>query len=138
MANDIKITVTETGGRRRASSGSAWEPKVGYSRAVRVGSTIAVTGTVGVNTDGTFPKTIGEQKRRALAIIGAAIEALGGRLEDVVRIRMFVTDISQWEAVGAAHGEVFGTIRPATTMVEVAKLIDDAALVEIEADAIVG
>jgi enamine deaminase RidA (YjgF/YER057c/UK114 family) len=138
MANDIKITVTETGGRRLASSGSAWEPKVGYSRAVRVGSTIAVTGTVGVNADGTFPKTIGEQTRRALAIIGAAIEALGGRLEDVVRTRMFVTDISQWEAVGAAHGEVFGTIRPATTMVEVAKLIDDAALVEIEADAIVG
>ena len=138
MANDVKITVTEGGGRRRASSGSAWEPKVGYSRAVRVGSTIAITGTVGVNADGTFPKTIGEQTRRALQIIQAAIEALGGRIEDVVRTRMFVTDISQWEAVGAVHGEVFGTIRPATTMVEVAKLIDAAAFVEIEADAIVG
>jgi enamine deaminase RidA (YjgF/YER057c/UK114 family) len=138
MANDVRITVTEAGGRRRASSGSAWEPKVGYSRAVRVGSTIAITGTVGVDADGSFPKTVGEQTRRALVIIRAAIEALGGKLEDVVRTRMFVTDISQWEAVGAVHGEVFGTIRPATTMVEVARLIDDAALVEIEADAIVG
>ena len=137
MANDVKITVTESGGRKRASSGSAWEPKIGYSRAVRVGSTIAITGTVGVNADGTFPKTIGEQTRRALQIIQAAIEALGGKVDDVVRTRMFVTDISQWEAVGAVHGEVFGAIRPATTMVEVAKLIDGAALVEIEADAIV-
>ena len=137
MANDVKITVTESGGRKRASSGSAWEPKVGYSRAVRVGSTIAITGTVGVNADGTFPKTVGEQTRRALQIVQAAIEALGGRIEDVVRTRMFVTDISQWEAVGAVHGEVFGAIRPATTMVEVAKLIDAAAFVEIEADAIV-
>jgi enamine deaminase RidA (YjgF/YER057c/UK114 family) len=105
---------------------------------VRAGSTIAVTGTVGINADGTFPKTVGEQTRRALAIIRAAVEGLGGRLEDVVRTRMFVTDISQWEAVGAVHGEVFGSIRPATTMVEVARLIDDAALIEIEADAIVG
>jgi enamine deaminase RidA (YjgF/YER057c/UK114 family) len=137
MANDVKITVTEGGGRRRASSGSAWEPKVGYSRAVRVGSTIAITGTVGVNADGTFPKTVAEQTRRALQIIQAAIEALGGKIEDVVRTRMFVTDISQWEAVGAVHGEVFGTIRPATTMVEVTKLIDAAAFVEIEADAVV-
>jgi len=137
MANDVKITVTASGGRKRASSGSAWEPKVGYSRAVRVGNTIAITGTVGVNADGTFPKTVAEQTRRALQIIQAAIEALGGKIEDVVRTRMFVTDISQWEAVGAVHGEVFGAIRPATTMVEVAKLIDAAAFVEIEADAIV-
>ena len=138
MANDVKITVTESNGRRRASSGSPWEPKVGYARAVRVGNTIAITGTVGINADGTFPKTAGEQTRRALAIIQAAIEALGGRLEDVVRTRLFVTDISKWEEVGAAHGALFGTIRPATTMVEIAKLIDDAAFVEIEADAIVG
>ena len=106
MANDVKITVSESGGRRRASSGSAWEPKVGYSRAVRVGSTIAITGTVGVNADGTLPKTVGEQTRRALQIIQAAIEALGGKIEDVVRTRMFVTDISQWEAVGAGHGDL--------------------------------
>jgi enamine deaminase RidA (YjgF/YER057c/UK114 family) len=138
MPNDVKITVTESGARRSASTGSPWEPKVGYSRAVRVGSTIAVTGTVGIHADGTFPKTMAEQTRRALTIIQAAIEALGGKLDDVVRTRMFVTDISQWEAVGAVHGEIFGTIRPATTMVEVAKLIDTAALIEIEADAIVG
>jgi enamine deaminase RidA (YjgF/YER057c/UK114 family) len=138
MATDVRITLTESAGRRRASSGSPWEPKIGYSRAVRVGSTIAVTGTVGIHADGTFPKTAGEQTRRALQIIQAAIEALGGRLDDVVRTRLFVTDISQWEAIGAVHGEVFGAIRPATTMVEVAKLIDGAALVEIEADAIVG
>ena len=137
MASDVKITVTESNGRRRASSGSPWEPRIGYARAVRAGDTIAVTGTVGINADGTFAKTAGEQTRRALAIIRAAIEALGGRLDDVVRTRMFVTDISKWEEVGGVHGEVFGAIRPATTMVEVARLIDDAALVEIEADAIV-
>jgi enamine deaminase RidA (YjgF/YER057c/UK114 family) len=138
MANDVKISVTESGGRSRASSGSPWEPKVGYSRAVRAGNTIAVTGTVGIEADGTFPKTAGEQTRRALAIVRAALEALGGRIEDVVRTRMYVTDIATWQEVGAAHAEVFGAIRPATTMVEVARLIDDAALIEIEADAIVG
>ena len=138
MPGDVKITVGESHGRRRASSGSPWEPKVGYARAVRAGNTIAVTGTVGIEADGTFAKTAGAQTRRALAIIKAAIEALGGRIEDVVRTRMFVTDISKWEEVGAAHGEIFGAIRPATTMVQVAKLIDDAALVEIEADAIIG
>jgi enamine deaminase RidA (YjgF/YER057c/UK114 family) len=135
---DVKVTVSDSNGRRRASTGSPWESKVGYSRAVRAGNTIAITGTVGIAADGTFPKTAGEQTRRALTIIRAAIEALGGRLEDVLRTRMFVTDISRWEEIGAVHGEVFGTIRPATTMVEVARLIDDAALVEIEADAIVG
>ncbi len=134
--SDVRITVSEVAGRPHASSGSPWEPKVGYSRAVRAGNVIAVTGTVGINADGTFPATMGEQTRRALAIVGAAIEALGGRLEHVVRTRMFVTDISRWEEVGTVHGEVFGAIRPATTMVEVSKLIDGAALVEIEADAI--
>jgi enamine deaminase RidA (YjgF/YER057c/UK114 family) len=138
MANDVKISVTESGGRRRASSGSAWEPKVGYSRAVRAGNTIAVTGTVGIEADGTFATTAGAQTRRALAIIRAALEALGARIEDVVRTRMFVTDISTWQEIGAAHAEVFGAVRPATTLVEVARLIDDAALIEIEADAIVG
>ena len=138
MASDVRITVTESGGRLRASSGSPWEPKVGYSRAVRAGSTIAVTGTVGIAADGTFAPTAGEQTRRALTIIRAALEALGSKLEDVVRTRIFVADISRWEEIGAVHGEIFATIRPATTMVEIAKLIDDAALVEIEADAIVG
>ena len=103
---------------------------------MRSGDTITVTGTVGIGADGSFPAGAAAQTRRALEIIQAAIEALGGRLSDVVRTRIFVTDISQWEAVGKVHGEVLGAVRPATTMVEVARLIDDAALVEIEADAI--
>lgn len=135
--SDVKVTVTEQGGRRIASTGSPWEPIVGYSRAVRIGATIAVTGCVGLEADGTFASTLGAQTRRALRIIVASIEALGGRAEDVVRTRIFVTDISKWREAGEAHGEVFGAIRPATTMVEISKLIDSAALVEVEADAIV-
>jgi enamine deaminase RidA (YjgF/YER057c/UK114 family) len=110
---------------------------MGYSRAVRGGNVIAVTGCVGINADGTYPKTIGEQAARSLAIIRAAVEALGGKLEHVIRTRTFVTDVSQWEAVARVHGEVFKDIRPATTIVEVARLIDAEALIEIEADAIV-
>ena len=137
MADGIHITVTEAAGRRRASSGSPWEPRVGYARAVRAGNHIVVTGTVGIEADGSFAPAAGAQTRRALVIIQAAIEALGGRIEHVVRTRMFVADITQWEEIGAVHGEVFRHVLPATTMVEVARLIDDAALVEIEADAIV-
>ena len=136
MADDPRITVTEIAGRRRASSGARFEPAVGYSRAVRSGPFITVSGTVGLNADGSYPATIGAQARRALAIIRAAIEALGGRMEDVVRTRMFVTDIAAFDEVGRAHGEVFRDIRPATSMVEVSRLVD-GALVEIEADAIV-
>lgn len=133
----VTITVAEFAGRRCASSGSKWEPKMGYSRAVRAGNTIAVTGSVGVNADGTYTPDVGAQARRSLAIIQAAIEALGGRIEHVIRTRMYVTDVSQWEQVAAVHGEVFAAIRPATTIVEVARLIDGEALIEIEADAIV-
>jgi enamine deaminase RidA (YjgF/YER057c/UK114 family) len=132
------ITVTDRHGRRCASSGARWEPLLGYARAVRSGNTIAVSGTVGVNPDGTYPPSVAEQARRALEIIQAAIEALGGRLEHVIRTRMFLTDISRWEEVAPVHGKLFGDVRPATTMVEVARLIDDAALIEIEADAVVG
>ena len=110
---------------------------MGYSRAVRSGNTIAVTGTVGINADGTYSKTVGDQTARALTIIRASIEALGGKLEHVIRTRVFVTDISQWEQVARVHGEMFKDIRPATTLVEVPRLIDDQILVEIEADAIV-
>jgi enamine deaminase RidA (YjgF/YER057c/UK114 family) len=110
---------------------------VGYSRAVRTGQTITVTGTVGLGPDRSFAAGAAAQTRRALEIVQAAIEALGGKLTDVVRTRIFVTDISQWEAIGKVHGEIFHGIRPATTMVQVARLIDEAALVEIEADAIV-
>lgn len=137
MTSKVQVTVAERHGRKYASTGSKWEPIIGYSRAVRVGPSISVTGTVGVLADGTYPDTLEAQSRRALEIIGAALEALGGGLRDVVRTRIYVTDISKWQEVGRAHGEVFGDIRPATTMVEVPRLIDDAALVEIEADAIV-
>jgi enamine deaminase RidA (YjgF/YER057c/UK114 family) len=137
MANDIKITVETRAGRRCASSGSKWEPIMGYSRAVRSGNLIAVTGTVGINADGKYPKTIGEQTARSLAIIRAAIEALGGKLEHVIRTRMFVTDVSQWEQVAKVHGQVFSDIRPTTSILEVAKLIDSEAMIEIEADVVV-
>ena len=137
MANDIKITVSERFGRQCASSGSAWEPKLGYSRAVRSGNVIAVTGCVGINADGTYTPSVEAQARRSLAMIQAAVEALGGKLENIIRTRMFVTDVSGWEQVAKAHGEVFAEIRPATTIVQVSRLIDADALIEIEADAIV-
>src|SRR4051812_47246797 len=101
--SDVKVTVREANGRRYASTGSKWEPIIGYSRAVRTGNVITVTGTVGVNADGTYPEGVGAQAKRALEIIGAAMEALGGTLTDVVRTRMFVVDIAQWEALGKAH-----------------------------------
>jgi enamine deaminase RidA (YjgF/YER057c/UK114 family) len=136
-ANDIHITVTDRFGRKTASSGSKWEPKMGYSRAVRSGNFIAVTGTVGIGANGKYSPSLGDQTRRSLAIIRAALEALGGKLEQVIRTRMFVTDVSKWEEVAKVHGEIFGEIRPATTIVEVAKLIDAEAMIEIEADAVV-
>src|SRR5579862_1868980 len=137
MPTDINITVTDRLGRQCASSGSKWEPKMGYSRAVRYQDHIAVTGTVGIKSDGTYSKSVKEQTQRSLEIIKAAIESLGGRIEHVVRTRMYVTDISKWEEVAAAHGTMFAEIRPATTMVEVSKLIDADAMIEIEADAFV-
>jgi enamine deaminase RidA (YjgF/YER057c/UK114 family) len=135
--SDINITVEQRAGRTCASSGSKWEPIMGYSRAVRSGNLIAVTGCVGINADGTYAPTVGEQAARSLAIIRAAIESLGGKLEHVIRKRMFVTDVSEWEEVARVHGDVFSEIRPATSIVEVARLIDDEALIEIEADAVV-
>jgi len=123
----------------RFSSGSPWEPVVGYSRAVRVGSVIEVAGTVATGEDG---KVVGagdprEHTRHILGRILAAVAAAGGKPQHVVRTRMFVTDISRWEEYGRAHGEVFGSIRPVTTMVEVKALIAPEYLVEIEATAIV-
>jgi enamine deaminase RidA (YjgF/YER057c/UK114 family) len=137
MPNDIHITVTDRAGRRAASSGSKWEPVMGYSRAVRAGNLIAVTGTVGINADGTYSPSLGDQTRRSLAIIRAAVEALGGRVEHIIRTRMFVTDVSKWEEVARVHGEVFRDIRPATSILEVARLIDADAQIEIEADAVI-
>jgi len=115
--------------RENISSGSKWEPIIGYSRAVKVGPYVHVSGTTGPGA------TAGEQTRAALEIIREALERAGATLGDVVRTRIYTTDISQWEAIGAVHGEYFGTIRPATAMLEVSKLIDPALLVEIEADA---
>ena len=137
MASDINITVQERNGRRCASSGSKWEPIMGYSRSVRAGNIIAVTGSVGINADGRYSPSLADQARRSLQIIEAAIVALGGTMRQVIRTRMYVTDVSQWEQVARVHGEVFADIRPATTIVEVPRLIDADAKIEIEADAIV-
>ncbi len=124
--------------RQLISSGGPWEAVVGYSRAVRVGNVVEVAGTTAQDVDTvTGGADIYVQTRRTLEKIGEALTAAGASLADVVRTRMFVTDIAQWEAVGRAHGEVFGTIRPATTMVEVRALIDPRMLIEIEATAII-
>ena len=123
----------------RLGSGSPWEGVVGYSRVVVRGDTAWVSGTTSV-LDGAVahPGDAAAQTRRALALIGEALERAGFTLADVVRTRMFLTDIARWEEIGRAHGEVFGDVRPATSMVQVAALIDPAMLVEIEADAVRG
>lgn len=123
--------------RQQYSSGSSWEPVIGYSRAVRVGNHISVSGTTGVNADGSSSSDVADQTRRALEIIKGAIEGLGGSLDTVVRTRMFLANIDDWEKAGRVHAEFFGTARPATTMVEVSRLISQELLIEIEADAIV-
>jgi enamine deaminase RidA (YjgF/YER057c/UK114 family) len=125
--------------RQYISTGSPFEPKVGISRAVRVGNIIAVTGTAPLSPDG---KTVAKgnaagQARRCLEIIRSAIEGLGGKLTDVTRTRILLTRIEDWERVAIVHGEFFGSIRPASTIMQVVRFIDADWLVEIEADAVV-
>ena len=123
--------------RQNISSGSSWESIVGYSRAVRIGNHIWVAGTTASDENGNVVGVgdVAAQTSYVLQKIGRALNDTGATFADVVRTRMFVTDISQWEIIGRIHGEIFGLIRPAATMVEVAKLIDPQHLIEIEVDA---
>jgi enamine deaminase RidA (YjgF/YER057c/UK114 family) len=125
--------------RKLVSSGSPYEPRIGFSRAVRAGNFVSVAGTAPIGPD---RKTVGvgdpaAQARRCLEIIQVALEEAGASLEDVIRTRVYLTRVEDWEAVGLVHGEFFGNIRPASTMLQVARLIEPDWLVEIEADALI-
>jgi enamine deaminase RidA (YjgF/YER057c/UK114 family) len=124
--------------RMRIGSGAPWEAIVGYSRAVRVDQQVFVAGTTATDATGVVVGvTAYEQARQALRTISSALERCGARMADIVRTLMYVVNIDDWEEIGRAHGEVFGAIRPAATMVEVKRLIDPAMLVEIEVDAVI-
>ena len=125
--------------RQNVSSGTTWETQVGYSRAVRIGNHVWVAGTTATNDQGEIVGAgdAATQTRYALEKIARALREAGASMQDVVRTRLFLTDIGQWEAIGRVHGEYFGDVRPAATMVEISRLIDPAHLVEIEVEAFV-
>jgi enamine deaminase RidA (YjgF/YER057c/UK114 family) len=135
----MSVPTDSASSRRRAFSGAPWESIVGYCRAVRAGNSVFVAGTTASNPDGSVvgPGDAYAQTIHILRTIERALQEVGASLQDVVRTRMFVTDISRWQEIGRAHGEFFRTVQPAATMVQVSALIDPAHLVEIEVDAVV-
>ncbi len=140
LLNKESHEVSEATSVQRTFSGAPWEEKVGYCRAIRSGNTIAVTGTISLNDNGEIhaPGNPYQQTKRCLEIIENALAKLGAKRENIIRTRLFVTDIKLWEEFGRAHGEFFADHPPATSMIEVKGLIDSNAVVEIEADAILG
>ena len=137
--SDSGAEPTGRSARRTASSGSPLEPRIGFSRAVRVGPIVSVAGTAPIGPDGRAAHVgdVYAQSRLCIDIIRRALEACGARLEDVTRTRILLTDIRAWEDAARAHGEAFGAIRPATTVMEVSRFVDPEWLVEFEADAVV-
>jgi len=130
------VKVTKLEGRTIVKSGTQWEEIIGYSRAVRRGGMIFVTGSIGINEDGTIPNGAGGQARRAVEIVNESVELLGGKLNDIVRLRVFLTNVDDWEEVGKVLSEHFREISPAVTILAVSNLVMPQGRVEIEADAV--